>query len=310
MIDTFNLTNKDLNRQIFYVNSSGETSWKVWQKPNNINFVHIFVLGSGAGGGGGGTGGGTAAEGGGGGGGSSAYSIGLFPACLLPDNLYVQVGRGGAGGSPATTTRGSSGELSYVSISAATSVAAIIMKSGAAVPTGGAGTNSTAAGALGAAGTIWDFTLSIFSQLGQVTANAGQAGVAGGTSAQVGNSITLANLVSGGAGGGGANLANNSFAGGSISGTGFINSVTGGQPAGNNGSGGHMTNIPSISSSVRQAMLFTGGAGGAGNFTAGGGGFGGNGAYGCGGGGGGGSVNGTGGFGGRGGDGIVIITSY
>lgn len=305
MLDTFNIPDNSLNNQIFYSTTSGSTSWQIWQKPNNTSFVYIYVIGGGAGGGGGGTGGGVA-RGGGGGGGSSAFSVGLFPATLLPDTLYIQVGNGGNGGSAGTA--GSIGGLSYVSISASTSTNPILMKSGTASPTAGGGSTTTAGGTAGVGSTIWDYTLHVFPQLGQITTYAGSNGVAGGGSAQVGNSVTISNIVTGGAGGGGANTVTY-FGGGDITGTGFINTIPGGVLSGASGSGGYMTNIPSTNSSVRQPMLFTGGAGGAGTLigTAG---FGGNGAYGSGGAGGGASVNGTGGSGGRGGDGIVLITSW
>ena len=97
MIDIFNLPDDSINRQVFRVNSSGSTGWETWSKPNGISFVYILCIGGGAGGGGGrgnsnnvGTGGGS--------GGSSAWSVGTFPACFLPDTLFVQVGKGGDGG--------------------------------------------------------------------------------------------------------------------------------------------------------------------------------------------------------------------
>ena len=311
MINLFNLPDNSINNQVFYVSSSGSTSWQIWTKPHNAKFIQLFVLGSGAGGGGGGTGSVTNARGGGGGGGTGAFSTGFFPACVLPDTLYIQVGKGGAGGGAGTI--GTSGELTYISVySPSIATNAILMQSGAAVPTGGGGSTTTSGGAAGVAGTIWDYTLHIFPQLGQIFPVAGQNGATGGASSAVGPNITITLPITGGAGGSGANAAGNWFAGDDITGAGWVNTVSGGKTVGANGSGGYIANFPSSSSSARQHMLFTGGAGGAGQIS-GIGGFGGNAAFGCGGGGGGGTSTaaaGVGGSGGRGGDGLIIITCW
>ena len=97
MIDVFNIADDSAKKQVFYAVSSGSTQWQTWQKPNGAKMVHIYILGGGGGGGSGRTGG-INTGGGGGGGGSTAISIGLFPACMLPDILYVSVGKGGTGG--------------------------------------------------------------------------------------------------------------------------------------------------------------------------------------------------------------------
>ena len=101
----YDLPKKSDNLQIF-------TQSGFWYKPQGITMVHIFAVGGGAGGGGGqvytaGVGGG-----GGSGGGSAASGKIIFPAKLLPDILYVNVGVGGLGG--ASISNGSNGTASYV----------------------------------------------------------------------------------------------------------------------------------------------------------------------------------------------------
>ena len=111
-IDIFGLPDTTDNFQVFYTNGS-TNSWQMWTKPRNCKFVSFFVIGGGAGGGGGQSTVSTARTGGGGGGGSSSVRA-IFPANLIPDILYIQVGVGGAGGTAAGN--GTAGSLSYVSI--------------------------------------------------------------------------------------------------------------------------------------------------------------------------------------------------
>src|SRR6266699_1973257 len=82
-------------QQVFYAtHAAGATAtWQVWAKPRGCSMVYIHAWA----GGGGLTGAAAAARGGGGGGGSAAASHFLCPAFLLPDRLFVQVGKGGAG---------------------------------------------------------------------------------------------------------------------------------------------------------------------------------------------------------------------
>jgi hypothetical protein len=321
-MDIFNLPNKSDFTQIFYNNSTLYNGWQTWSKPKNISFVHILCIGSGAGGGGA-RGNGNLSAGGGGGGGSGAYSTGIFPASLLPDTLYVSVGKGGAGGIGGTSgvngTAGGAGELSFVSIypSSARTTSTILMASGdLPVPTGGGGSNSSLAGSLGNAGAVWVYTTNyIFPQLGQITPIIGVAGVAGATAtASVGGSITITKTVTGGAGGGGASSGGASANGGSITGAGIIPTLTGGTANSTTnvyGSCGLGMNLVNNGYSSPLPLYFTGGSGGASSHSperAGG--NGGDGAYGCGGGGGGGAYAGNGGNGGKGGDGLVIITCW
>jgi hypothetical protein len=313
MIDVFNIPSNAANNQIFHAVSSGSTQWQTWQKPNGAKMIHIYVLGGGAGGGAGRTGG-TNTGGGGGGGASTAISVGLFPACMLPDILYVSVGKGGSGGT--SNGAGGSGELSYVSISATTLSTSTVMQSGDAAPTGGGAGTSSLAGSAGIAGTTWTYTNYIWSQMGQITTIVGFAGTSGGSTAGAGVNLTIGGVVSGGAGGGGESSNASSFKGGDITSTMYgFTTLVGGAPDSSgstiNGTAGYTYSFPSFNSSTRGPMLFTGGGGGgAANSNLRAGGAGGIGSFGSGGGGGGASYNGTGGAGGNGGNGLVIISCW
>ncbi len=311
MIDVFNIPNSDLKTQIFYTTASGATNqWQTWSKPANAKMIYFTVIGGGAGGAGGFASVGT--RNGGAGGGGSSLTIGLFPASVLPDTLYIQVGAGGAGstGTPTGTATnplsGNSGSLSYVSISASTDNANVILASGTVAARGGAGGTS---GTGGAGGTAFSDNNSIIAKIGIVYSIAGQAGGNSGAGA-VGNSITVTNLpITGGAGGGGA-TSSLSYSGGSINSFAFLPTLFGGI-SGSTGSNGFDSKIfNNNNTSIDNILLLTGGAGGGGasGIT---GGNGGNGAYGSGGGGGGAGSNASpfsGGTGGNGGNGIVIIT--
>lgn len=308
MIDTFHIADKNLNTQVFYNTGSNIMSWQVWQKPNNVNFVHFTVLGAG-GGGGGGVGGGLAtARRGGAGGGSAGVTFGLFAASTLPDTLYLQIGQGGSGGiGLGTSSNGGNGALSFVSVApdSAYTITNVLLASGAVAAGGGqSGGNG---GVAGVAGTVWAGANSLLFNLGHVVPFAGQAGAIGQTTPVPAN-IGISGITTGGASGAGTNGATPQN-GGSIIGVGFINTVSGGPITGGTGSGGYMSTIPSSSTSTRQPMLFTGGGGGASaNATTGG--DGGNGAYGSGGGGGGAGISNLAGNGGKGGDGLIIITCW
>jgi len=318
-MDIFNLPDKNKFTQVFRVNSSGSTGWESWSKPKNISFIYILCIGSG-GGGGGARGNGLNSAGGGGGGGSAAWSTGIFPAVMLPDTLFVSVGRGGpggaGGGSNVNGTAGSSGELSYVSVTPSTSTTSVLMVNGAAAAGGGGGSTSSAAGSLGAAGTIWAYNTSfIFPQLGQITPNDGVAGIVGASAtATNGGSVTITGLVTGGAGGGGASAGGFSANGGAITGLSIIPTVVGGTANSAtviDGGCGLGMNLITDGYSSALPLFFTGGSGGASsNTSARVGGRGGDGSYGSGGGGGGGAYAATGGTGGKGGDGLVIITCW
>jgi len=298
MLDVFNIAKND-GTQIFLPNTTGATSsneWQIWQKPKNCEFVYIFVLGGGAGGAGGVSGApGTNRSGGGGGAGASA-SFGLFPAALLPDNLNILVGRGGAGG--AASTNGSAGSISYVSFEASTNVTNILLAS--ASSTAAAGTSSTGLG--GTAGGVFAPANGYLSYLGVIDTMVGIAG------APANGSTTPGTMVCGGAGGGTATSANVNNAGGSINATTYSTSIAGGAAGGTNpGYDGICTGLPNSGLVKLSPTTFTGGSGGGAN-SAGTAGAGGNGSFGCGGAGGGAGT--TGARGGNGGDGLVIISTW
>jgi len=292
MIDVFNIPSQQQQTFTFY--STG--NWQTWSKPRGAKMIEIFCLGGGAGGGSSlltGT-----AYGGAGGGGSAGIVRGIIPSFLLPDTLYILVGKGGSGASTAGT-QGGTGGISYIGLQPSTSEQTLICKSSTAGPTGGA--SAFVAGNGGVQATISTVSLSSFGNLGLFTAIAGVNGSTGGSNTG-GNGNSQAalgtNLTTGGAGGGGKS--NTVVAGGgNITSASVIltTQVNGGVTTGQNGGDGYGT---------LQPFCGTGGAGGASIF-GGIGGRGGDGFYGCGGGGtGSGSLAGS--RGGNGGDGLVIIT--
>ena len=313
MIDVFNFPNNDSNIDIFTSNvSTGATSWQTWTKPKNAKFIHILAIGAGGGGGAGWSASLNSGGGGGGGGGGAISSI-FLPASVLPNILYIQVGTGGAGGRTIRGTNGESGTPTYVSISAGSAATdrIIVATSGTF---GGGGSGSVAGTAGGGAGASIDTAIG---KLGVTSYYAGQGGGAGGAvTPSVGASITIGVMVSGGAGGGANNLSSTGTNGGSITGAGLIPTITGSTTiagfVADAGSG--YSSLPSINSSFRGPMFFTGGAGGGANSSSvtGAGGNGGYGAFGCGGGGGGASnfSSTAHGAGGNGGNGFVMITSW
>lgn len=313
MIDFFNLTDSSTNNQIFYCSSSGGTAWQVWSKPSNAKFVKFVVIG---GGGGGGSGRGSSINtgAGGGGGGCSGASFGFFPANVLPDKLYISVGKGGTGGASSgggSSNSGGAGEISYVCVLPSTASANVVMQSGAAAAGGGFGGSGSVGGAGGSAGSVWAAN-SVFSVLGIITALAGQGGATGGQ-ISVGTNITAASFLTGGASGAYVPSNATSYSGGSIVFGGSVPTLLGSQNSSGDApdaSGGFSFGIPDFGSSTEHIFISSGGAGGGSsnaNPSAASGGDGGNASFGSGGGGGGACYNGNGGAGGRGGNGLVII---
>ena len=90
MIDVFNIPNNDSNVDIF-TNNGGTSSWQTWVKPKNAKFIHILAIGAG-GGGGAGWSASLNSGGGGGGGGAGGVVSGFYPANVLPNTLFIQVG--------------------------------------------------------------------------------------------------------------------------------------------------------------------------------------------------------------------------
>jgi hypothetical protein len=293
MLDFSHIPSQQQNTTIFYAQSG---SWQTWNKPRNAKMIEIFCLGGGAGGGQGTVITGTSNAGGGGA--SGGIVRGLIPAFLLPDTIYISVGKGGAGSSTSATA-GSVGNISYVALQPTASEQTLICKSSTTTP----GAGGAASGG-GNAPTISVISLSAFGNLGLFTAIAGVAGANGGsgaTSNGVNQAALGTNIVTGGCGGGGKGSTAGFFGqGGSITSASVIltTPVSGGLVDGAEGNSGYGT---------LQPFCGTGGAGGAGRSgTTGQGGRGGDGWYGCGGGGtGGGSVATK---AGNGGDGLVIIT--
>jgi hypothetical protein len=288
MIDVFNTPSQQQQTFTFY--ATGD--WQSWNKPRGAKMIEIFCLGGGAGGAIAIVG--TGPRSGGSGGGASGIVRGVIPAFLLPDTLYILVGKGGAG-STQNNTAGGVGGISYIGLQPSTSEQTLICKSSTSTPS-----NST----VGA--TISTVSLSAFGNLGLFTAIAGVGASTGGSNPSgplpgASQAALATSLVTGGAGGGAKQSA--SFAsGGSITSASAIltTQVNGGVTDAQNGDSGYGT---------LQPFCGTGGAGGAGRQGDSGlGGNGGNGWYGCGGGGAGASTNFTGLRGGNGGDGLVIIT--
>jgi len=287
MLDISHIPSQQQQTFTFY--SVGAGIWQTWNKPRNAKFIEIFCLGGGAGGAISTVTAGSAN--GSVGGGSAGIVKGLIPAFLLPDTIYILVGKGGAG-STGNATNGGVGGISYIGLQPLISEQTLICKSSTTTASG----NRTGA-------TTSVVSLSAFGNLGLFTAVAGVDGsVAGSSTTQGASQAALAtNITTGGAGGGGKTTL--AFAaGGNITSASVIltSQVNGGVTDAQNGDSGYGTLIP---------FCGTGGAGGAGRQGASGaGGRGGNGFYGCGGGGVGGGTTATGTKGGDGGDGLVIIT--
>lgn len=310
MLDLFNLPTNSGKADIQVFTShvkNGDASLQTYKKPRGKSMLYIYAVGSGGGGGGGFTGVAGSARGGGGGGGSGAQSTLLVPMHLIPNELYLMVHNGGAGG--AVGSAGGAGVPSYVWIP---------MGSGANIPTntlinggisgggggGGAAGSASAGGTGGTAASVATIATMPLAGLGLYNVLAGQAGTNGGAhTGAAGTNISLpvtGLTVMGGTGGAGTTSAD--FAGGAITAVSDslisesrpINAAAGS----NNGSGGYTA--PSI------FWDFCGLGGGSSNTGVGG--DGGNGSYGCGGGGGGGGT--TGGRGGNGGSGLVVMIAW
>jgi len=261
-------------------------NFQTWSKPRNAKFIEIFCLGAGAGGSIATVG--TGARNGGNGGAAGGIVRGIIPAFLLPDTLYILVGKGGIGSS-ASNTAGGTGGISYIGLQPSTSEQTLICKSSTSVASG-----TTAA-------TISVVSLSAFGNLGLFAALAGVGASLGTSGAGASQTALATSLVTGGAAGGGKTTLTFA-AGGNINSASAIltTQVNGGVTDAQKGDDGYGT---------LQPFCGTGGAGGAGRQGDSGlGGRGGDGWYGCGGGGAGGGATASGTKGGNGGDGLVIIT--
>ena len=97
MIDVFNIPSQQQQTYTLYATGN----WQTWNKPRGAKMIEIFCLGGGAGGAVAAISIGGAA--GGSGSGSGGIVRGLIPAFLLPDTLYILVGKGGIGSSTSNT---------------------------------------------------------------------------------------------------------------------------------------------------------------------------------------------------------------
>jgi hypothetical protein len=307
MLDVLNLPKPQNGYIDYFFGHADKISgpWQTWEKPRGISMIDITCIGAGGGGRSGWCADSTTRSGGGGGG-SGGFTKLLIPAMVLPDVLYLLVGKGGAGGvsifTAASTTgmSGANGIGSFVSI--APSTAAIYT---ACFANGGGGGSILSVGtnAGGGGGSVATQTSALMSGLGQFFALAGQTGAAGPTASATALAYpTTGLLLSGGGGGGGS-----TFSSGAVTAptyTSFVLVPTRTAPIGQPGNDGI---------SLSQPLMSIGGAGGdasSGTTTVSGK-RGGNGGIGCGGGGGGAgpSVPGS-GAGGSGGDGLVIIQCF
>jgi hypothetical protein len=321
MIGNFNLPIAKGNAKIDIFTTPNETislgagyfsPMNIWNKPKGINFVYALIIAQGQGGGGGTNFGAGTAGGGGGGGAAGNISQILQPAYLVPDTLYVVVGRGGRGGSfgnagPVTSNALTSG-LHYLTAGAAPITFPrpyyAFPSSGPGANTSGRGGSAATAGGGGAAYTIATTTLQPgiigFSNY-NITTTLG--GFAGGFNT-AGLNAPFVGRPQGGAGGGGVSSSIAYPGGNVLAPTTSVNSIwsrdlSGGANTGVAGEDGITLFEPTF--------LSLPGAGGGAN-ASGVGGNGGKGGIGCGGGGGGAGT--TGGRGGDGGDGLVMIVCW
>ena len=290
------------NIQEFF--ATGNTGFQIWQKPQGYSMAYILAIGGGSSGAGGATGAIDTGRTGGGGGGGGGQSRLIIPIFLLPDVLFIQVGRGGL--SVAGNTAGNAGQRSTIQVSnwAGTSNHNLVLASGNA-----AATAPAVAGTAGTGETVFTIANAFYANLGIMLAIAGGNGAAGSNGAAAGSSVTqfAQSITCGGAGGGGVNTSDVNTAGGNITALDLFPAISGGTAvsgiAGNGGNGYH---------GFMPHFYTCGGAGGGGLDTLEAAGSGGAGGLGSGGGGGGGGTSGggSGGRGGRGGDGYVSIVCW
>ena len=314
MIDYFNIAT-NIDTQVFFATgiSTGSStvtsgSWQTWTKPRNATFVFITAIGGGGGGGCAFTDG--VKFNGGGGGGSAAIAKGVFPANLIPDVLYIKVGKGGAGSAGGgNNISGNPGQLSYVCVQPTSSYddnqirnSNILLLSGIFPAQAGAGANAGlgAGGGGGSGGApVSQNSYPLFS-LGIVQGFDGTAGTNGGTGPGAVASITPTTITTGGGGGAGG-ASGTTVLGGLINSQSIVPEIP-------SDSAGFAAQQPSGLVSQKYPMQFTGGAGGRTSNLFGQ--IGGNGAYGSGGGGAAVDTLVTSRRGGNGGDGVVIITCF
>lgn len=296
MIDYQNLP--DNAKVDWFLQPTATTEVHTWTKPSGCNFVYIVAAGGGGYGGNGFSGAAGTARGGGGGGGAGGLNTLLVPAFLIPDTLFIRVGRGAV---RATSSSSQQTIISAYRISSTTEYYLL----GAGAGNGGSGTGTTiGTGGSGGSYAITNNTLGTIGKLQGITSISGFT--AGAIAGAAGNNSNFGFTLSAGAGG--ASTTSGDFAGGNVTsqynqpsnitvvpGGAAVSGATSGQ---NDGGSGFF--IP------KRFAFYAGAGGGASNTGVGG--NGGKGGPGCGGGGGGAGV--TGGAGGDGGDGFALIISY
>lgn len=282
-------------------------------KPAGSTMLFLFGIGAGGAGGAGFVGAASAA-GGGAGGGSGAIGLTIVSAQLLPQYLYVRMGRYGSGANTAEASGVATQWLNNSVVDISWLLGLSAPGNGAAGAASGSAAGGTAAAVISPAAPTVGF--------GRSVSIAGQVGAAGGaaTTAGAGLAITFPTTglcVSGGGGGGAIGTTGTGGAGGSVSAP-IGNPViwppfpTGGAggTAGNSGSAGKDGAVMRLANTILGIpMLFSGGSGGGGASSTGlNGAAGGKGGYGCGGGGGGAALTGnTAGTGGDGGPSYICL---
>jgi hypothetical protein len=308
MLDLSHIPNSQQDIKIFYANQ-GDRAYQTWQKPRKCSFIYIISIDAGGGGAsglpsitttystvniwGGASGGVTRA---------------LINSNLVPDTLYIKVGKGGIGGASTTIgpnyNGGTSGESSGVFISSQLSSQGTLSQSVSFV--GGATSNNGSNGTFAAGTPASSLGNNYLIGLTNFISIAGISSTGGNDIIQPPNISPLTSqIIMAGAAGAPYNGTATAFNGASISATSIsplISGGIGGSTLGGDGDNGYTSFNPFFS---------TGGAGGGNAYTSGGvGGNGGNGGIGSGGGAGGNSNTGTSGRGGDGGDGLVIIITF
>lgn len=287
---------------IFHANPdpSGGVVYQTWPKPLGCSMIFILCIAGGGGGGSAANGAaGTDRDGAGAGGASNMTRV-IYPAFIMPDNLYVQVGYGGAGGAQGAAANGLDGGPSAVAVQPSTDPKTRVVYA----DPGSGGVSTGAFGGHGAITTTADAIWLTFGDWASVISSSSSG--AGGVHAAASGVNNGAYITMGGTGGAGASAANAGFAGGQIN--------SGGWFGPNPGNSSGMSGTPAGAGQTRwtgqywKPFINRGGMGGASPSpsSSGVGGPGCPGQYGCGGGGGAAGA-GTGGAGGDGGPGIVFI---
>lgn len=306
MLDLSHIPNSQQDIKVYYANQ-GNFGYQTWQKPRKCNFVYIISI---DGGGGANSGNVTISDGSPlfnkYGGASGGITRAMINANLVPDTLYIKVGKGGIGGASTTisynegTPGESSGVFVYSQLSSQANTAQAVSFLGGAISNNGS--NGSIADGTPASSLANNYLIGLTNFI----SIAGISSTGGDLVTQPPNISPLTSqIVMAGGAGAPYNGTATAFNGAGISATSIsplIAGGIGGSTLGGNGADGYTSWKPFFS---------TGGAGGGNAYTAGGvAGNGGNGGIGSGGGCGGISNLGTSGKGGDGGDGLVIIITF